>query len=258
MIPSSILWWLLNASSRYFVLFFLGAGANGLLAVATKIPSIISIFNTIFTQAWQISAIEEYDSHQKSKYYSDVFHYLATFLLLGTSAFMIVLKPIVEKVVSSDYASSWQYVPFFMLSMLFSSFSDFFGTNYIAAKQTKGVFMTSIYGTIVCVLLQVVLLPIIGLDGAGLSAMLGFLTTFLLRVKDTQKFVVIQIKWRILISNLLIVLAQILCLFYLPSEFLYFGLALLFCGMLVVNQRTILYIIMALKIKNKTFGMKSS
>ncbi len=48
---------------------------------------------------------------------------------------MIVLKPVVEKVVSSDYASSWQYVPFFMLAMLFSSFSGFFGTNYIAAKQ---------------------------------------------------------------------------------------------------------------------------
>ncbi|MDT3324231.1 MAG: lipopolysaccharide biosynthesis protein [Bacillota bacterium] len=240
LIPNAIMWWSLNASNRYFVLFFLGAGANGLLAVATKIPSIISIFNTIFTQAWQISAIEEYNSYQKSKYYSDVFHYLATFLLLGTSAFMIVLKPVVEKVVSSDYASSWQYVPFFMLAMLFSSFSGFFGTNYIAAKQTKGVFMTSIYGAIVCVLLQVVLLPTIGLNGAGLASMLGFLTTFLLRVKDTQKFVAIQIKWRIFISNLLIVLAQILCLFYLPSEFLYFGLALLFCGMLVVNQRTIL------------------
>ncbi|MDT2926289.1 lipopolysaccharide biosynthesis protein [Lactococcus lactis] len=201
LIPNAIMWWSLNASNRYFVLFFLGAGANGLLAVATKIPSIISIFNTIFTQAWQISAIEEYNSYQKSKYYSDVFHYLATFLLLGTSAFMIVLKPVVEKVVSSDYASSWQYVPFFMLAMLFSSFSGFFGTNYIAAKQTKGVFMTSIYGAIVCILLQVVLLPTIGLNGAGLASMLGFLTTFLLRVKDTQKFVAIQIKWRIFISN---------------------------------------------------------
>ena len=249
LIPNAIMWWLLNASNRYFVLFFLGAGANGLLAVATKIPSIISIFNTIFTQAWQISAIEEYDSHQKSKYYSDVFHYLATFLLLGTSAFMIVLKPIVEKVVSSDYASSWQYVPFFMLAMLFSSFSGFFGTNYIAAKQTKGVFLTSIYGAIVCVLFQLVLLPTIGLNGAGLSAMLGFLTTFLLRVKDTQKFVVIQIKWRIFISNFVIILVQMLCLFYLPSKALYLCLALLFCGMLVVNQRTILYISMALKNK---------
>jgi O-antigen/teichoic acid export membrane protein len=258
LIPNAIMWWLLNASNRYFVLFFLGAGANGLLAVATKIPSIISIFNTIFTQAWQISAIEEYDSHQKSKYYSDIFHYLATFLLLGTSAFMIVLKPIVEKVVSGDYASSWQYVPFFMLAMLFSSFSGFFGTNYIAAKQTKGVFMTSIYGAIVCVLLQVVLLPTIGLNGAGLSAMLGFLTTFLLRVKDTQKFVAIQIKWRIFISNFVIILVQMLCLFYLPSKALYLCLALLFCGMLVVNQRTILYIIMALKNKNKNSGMKSS
>lgn len=136
-----------------------------------------------------------------------------------------------------------------MLSALFSSFANFFETSYIVVKKTTGGFITFLFGAIVCVIAQVLLIPLFGMNGAGLASMLGFLTTFLFRVKDTQKFVVIQIKWRTFISNFVIILVQILCLFYLPSKVLYLCLALLFCGMLVVNQRTILYIIMALKNK---------
>ncbi|MDG6165205.1 MULTISPECIES: polysaccharide biosynthesis C-terminal domain-containing protein [Lactococcus] len=136
-----------------------------------------------------------------------------------------------------------------MLSALFSSFANFFETSYIVVKKTTRGFITFLFGAIVCVIAQVLLIPLFGLNGAGLASMLGFLATFLFRVKDTQKFVVIQIKWRTFISNFVIILVQILCLFYLPSKVLYLCLALLFCGMLVVNQRTILYIIMALKNK---------
>ena len=134
-----------------------------------------------------------------------------------------------------------------MLSALFSSFANFFETSYIVVKKTE------VNGSVAVAtepLTSVFLsIPLFGLNGAGLASMLGFLTTFLFRVKDTQKFVVIQIKWRTFISNFVIILVQILCLFYLPSKVLYLCLALLFCGMLVVNQRTILYIIMALKNK---------
>ena len=136
-----------------------------------------------------------------------------------------------------------------MLSALFSSFANLFETSYIVVKKTTGGFITFLFGAIVCVIAQELLIPLFGLNGARLASMLGFLTTFLFRVKDTQKFVVIQIKWRTFISNFVIILVQILCLFYLPSKVLYLCIALLFRGMLVVNQSTILSIIMALKNK---------
>lgn len=55
LIPNSSMWWIINSSTRYFIPSFVGAEGNGLFAVANKIPSIISLVNTIFSQAWQIS-----------------------------------------------------------------------------------------------------------------------------------------------------------------------------------------------------------
>ncbi|RWZ41840.1 hypothetical protein EQG69_09135 [Levilactobacillus brevis] len=48
LIPNSIVWWATNAVGRYFVVYFLGATANGIFAVGNKIPSMLSVVNSIF------------------------------------------------------------------------------------------------------------------------------------------------------------------------------------------------------------------
>src|SRR5699024_10273542 len=73
LIRNSLMWWLINASSRYFIRIFVGIASNGLFSVASKIPALISIVNQIFIQAWQLSAIEEYENKDSEKFYSDVF-----------------------------------------------------------------------------------------------------------------------------------------------------------------------------------------
>lgn len=44
LIPNAFLWFFTNDASRFFVVGFLGLAANGLYAVATKIPTIINVF----------------------------------------------------------------------------------------------------------------------------------------------------------------------------------------------------------------------
>lgn len=40
LIPNSLMWWIMSASDRYVILFFIGAGANGIYNVAQKIPKL--------------------------------------------------------------------------------------------------------------------------------------------------------------------------------------------------------------------------
>ncbi|MDK8210357.1 oligosaccharide flippase family protein, partial [Bacillus subtilis] len=73
LIPNALMWWIMSLSDRYIISFFLGLGANGLYAVASKIPSLLNIINSIFFQAWQMSAIEESESKNKSEFYTKIF-----------------------------------------------------------------------------------------------------------------------------------------------------------------------------------------
>lgn len=237
LIPNALMWWLINASSRYFIRYFINVSANGLFAIASRIPTLINIVTQVFMQAWQLSAIEEYESKDKSTFYSNVFNYLSSILFLGTSAIIVVLKPGFDFLFAAEYYEAWIVVPFLLLGAVFSSFSGFLGTNYIAAKKTTGVFKTSVYGGIISFVLNFLMISTIGIVGAGISSMLSFMAMWILRLYDTRQFIEMKIKWKTFISNLVIIFIQtgVLILDFPVAVELTIG-TILFLVLLVVNR----------------------
>lgn len=69
MIANSIAWWVNNVSDRYVVTFFCGVAVNGIYSVASKIPSILSVVQSIVGQAWTISAVEEFDPDDSNGFF---------------------------------------------------------------------------------------------------------------------------------------------------------------------------------------------
>ncbi|WP_318766693.1 oligosaccharide flippase family protein [Lactiplantibacillus carotarum] len=141
LIPNSLAWWLTNDASRYFILTFVGIAGNGLFAVANKIPTVINMFFNVFTQAWQISAVDEYSSKDRSEYYSNVFKSVQSVLFILVALFLLIEKPFMHVFVAASYYSAWMYIPILLLSVIFSNMSAFLGTVYLAAKRTSGIFI---------------------------------------------------------------------------------------------------------------------
>src|SRR5699024_2237789 len=98
----------INSSSRYFILFFVGASGNGLFSVANKIPQALFMITNIFSQAWQLSSFEEQESEDKGTFYSEVFSVYSSGLFLGGSAILLVLKPLMNILIDESFVSSWK------------------------------------------------------------------------------------------------------------------------------------------------------
>lgn len=213
LVPNSIMWWLINASSRYFIRFFVSLSANGLYAVASKIPSLLNVLYQVFNQAWQLSAIEEYDNENSPDFYSNVFNYLSAFMFIGGSVIIILSKPMFSMLFAPEYFGGWTVTPFLVIGTIFSSFSSFLGTNYIAAKQTRGIFNTSIYGGIISLVFNLILIPTLGVVGAGISSVISFVAMFIFRYKDTKQYVDLNLNIPRLLGNVGIIAVQILVMF---------------------------------------------
>lgn len=214
LIPNSFMWWIINASNRYFVVYFLGLGINGLFSVSNKIPSVLAIFQMIFFQAWQLSAIDEFGSSNQEKFYSKVFNFFSSWMILVTSIILLFLKPIISFLLSADFYDSWQYVPFLLFGTLFSSYSSFFGINYVAAKKTSGVLISSILGSIVNIAICLTLIPVIGANGASVATMFSFFVIWIYRIVDTRKIIKIKIPYRKLFIELTLLFIQTIFLYF--------------------------------------------
>lgn len=215
LVPNSIMWWVMNASSKFFILYFLDLSANGIYAIAFKIPTVISMFSQIFFQAWQISAVEEENSSSKSTYYSKIYN-LFSIVMFGISSFLlVVLKPLILNFFSQDYIDAWEYIPFLILAVVFSSFSSFIGVNYIVSKKTSGVFTSSLIGAIANCIFNILLIPCIGLYGASIATLLSYFIMWIIRYRDTKKQINIKINKFAYLFNILIITFQIILL-YIP------------------------------------------
>lgn len=239
-IPNSAMWWIINSSTRYFILFYIGATGNGIYAVANKIPGFISMITGIFSQAWQLSSFEEYESETKDNFYTKIFSIYSVFLFLAGSLILIVIKPLLLFVVEDSFYGSWQIAPLLIFAVIYQSFSSFLGTNYTAAKETKGTFSTSVLAGIISIISNSILIPYFGLIGAGISSALSFFIMFLLRYFDTRKYVVINIKLRPFILTNALFLLQVILLFCSEGLQLFVIEFCLFVIMLLINKNILL------------------
>lgn len=80
----------------------------------------------------------------------------------------------------------------------FSNISAFLGTTYLVAKKTKGLITTTLWGMLINISLSAILIPLIGLNGAGVSGAIGFLVVSVIRFNQTRKFVDFTINLKLL------------------------------------------------------------
>ena len=214
LVPNTLAWWIISASDRYMLAFFAGFSSTGIYAVAHKFPVLLSVLNGVFYQAWQISSIDQFNSPDRKQFYSNIFRALSTLMFLGTIAFAIILRPFIIVMTGEGFQEAWRFVPFLILGTVFHSFSQFFGVGYLAAKKTGGAFRTSGIGAAANIGVNLLLIPLIGIQAASISTAIAFFIMWIARLIETRKYFSISINWvrlSIEISLVLVSLMMVYC-----------------------------------------------
>lgn len=216
-IPGAASWWVMTMSDRYFITAYLGMDSNGIYAVANKIPAILLMMNAVFSLAWKDSAILEFKSADKNAYYSKVFmHY---FRLMTTSVIVLTLltKPVLNLVISDAFYPSWKYIGILLLGTLFSGFSQFWGAGYHGAKKTNIIFVTSVIGALVNVIINLILINYIGLYAVAISTFLAFLTMWVIRIYSANVYFKIKLRYLDMVLLFAFILLAIVAPFVLNT-----------------------------------------
>lgn len=215
LIPTTIFWWITSVSDRYMITAFLGSDANGIYAVAAKIPTLLTLMATIFLEAWQFSAIAESAGERKEhiRFYSKIWKIFMSAMFLAGGV-VIALSQWEIRVLSADeYYSAWQYIPLLSAAMIFSSFVTFAGSIYVVEKKSLLSFGTSMAGAAVNILLNLILIPTeLGIQGAVIATFSSYFLVFLIRSKNARKLLPFRLYSQRLTVNCMIMAIQIIWL----------------------------------------------
>lgn len=209
LVLNSVAWWVNNVSDRYILTLICGAAANGIYAVAYKIPTILSTFQSIFYNAWSISAIKEFSKDDSDGFLGNMYSLYACAMSLGCSALLILDIPLASLLYSNDFFEAWRYVPFLLVGTVYNGLALFEGCLFSAARRTKEVSRTTIIGSISGLLSCVLLTLAIGPMGAAIATFVGYFVTWATRTWLMRRDIVrIKVSWPIEFGTMAALIAQ--------------------------------------------------
>lgn len=221
MIFNTIGWWITNVSDRYVVTWICGVAINGIYSVAYKIPSILNIFQTIFNQAWTLSAVKEYDNNS-SEFYTNIYKLYNLGLVIMCSILILCDKIIAKILFAKNFYSAWKYAPFLMISVIFGALSGLLEGIFVANKNTKVIAKTTIIGAVINIVFNIILVNIFGAIGAAISTLIAYIIVWSFRLRDTNKILRININYiKNIFSYLLLLLQTIVLLLNYNCEIAY-------------------------------------
>lgn len=244
LILNGICWWLSGFANRVIIVSFLGTTENGIFAAANKIPSLIYVVMSIFMQAWQMSANEEFKKKDIAQFYTNIHEQLNTCLLVFSSLLILFCKPINDIFLGSDFGDAWVYMPPLILSMIYFSLSSFLISIYSANKETKMAFVTNIISVVINIALNFILIPTMGIMGASIATLVSYFVLWIVRVFDTSK--IVKIKYNIasiVISNIIVVLQAVFICLDLDTVITYSLCSVATVVLLIIHFKTIISLV---------------
>ncbi len=250
LIFNNISWWVIQSSDKVMIEEMVSDSALGLYNVASKMPSLISVFVSVFQQAWGISSTREMDSTNDSTFYTTVFE-LYCFAGFSACIFLTAIAKIFMHIYvpASDYASAWQYVPLLLVSAVFSAIGGYCGGLYGALKKSVNNMLSTVTAAVVNLIVNYIAIKMCGLWGAIIGTVVAYIVLALYRLYDVKRFVSIDVDWKRFYINSTIILVQAILVSLQIYGYLVSAVAIVLFG--IANRKYILLMVSSFRHKGR-------
>lgn len=175
LIPNSTTYLIFDAADRFIINFFLGNVAVGLYSAAYTAGSFFSTLTAPIHLVLFPLMAELWNSQNRSELKEYFFHTLrftGMFSLPALAGALVLARPLFSLLVPSAYLAALPYFPLLALSFLLFSFGVAGGNLLMTAGQTR--LLLALDGTMALanILLNISLIPLVGIYGSVLSMLI--------------------------------------------------------------------------------------
>ncbi|MBE6840815.1 MAG: polysaccharide biosynthesis C-terminal domain-containing protein [Ruminococcus sp.] len=212
LIPTALMWIITGFSDRLFLRHMKSSDDAGIYGYAAKIPNLLSIASTVFSLAWNMSAIAENDSKDRSAFYEKVYTSYQSLMYVATAFIIAVVQIITPLLVTAAkyeaYKSVYIYTPFLVIGVLLMCFNQFLSSIYTATRHTANSSWTSLIACVTNIFLNIILIDKFGIQGASIATVLSYLACYVVRIFDARRYVPFKVNHTAFIGNIFVITAM--------------------------------------------------
>lgn len=188
LIPASVVYWLINASNRFFMKYYISLDKVGIYSVGNKIATILGLVTVAFQLAWiPFSMSIHRDEDSKLVYANTLTYYLV--ITSGIAILLSIFSPEALKILTTEaYYEASIVVPYLVFGLIGNGVYYIVNVGVNVTKKTVHIGWTTGFAAVCNVSLNFLLIPRFGLVGAALANMVSFWVSAILLFFISQHY----------------------------------------------------------------------
>lgn len=174
LLPNFIIYWIFNSCDRLMIAKMLGNSCAGVYAIGSKLGQISQLIYTAFAGGWQYFAFSTMKEEKQVESNSMVFEYLSVISLLSGIFMCAWSLPIFQILFVGDYVSGYTVAPYLFLAPLLQMLFQVACNQFIVVKKTWPNMLILFTGAVLNILMNLFLIPKMGIEGAAIATLLGY------------------------------------------------------------------------------------
>lgn len=178
LVPSTFLHVIINIADRIILERYVPLATLGIYSVSYTLGTVLGIFARSSFLAYEPIVFSKIGKDDFSQTITKIRKYYLYVIFCLSFLYVLFSKEILYAMASSKFSSGYKVIPIIILSTIFLSENYLFGTILIGIKKTKISLILNLIGAVINVIVNLLLIPIIGIYGAAISTLTSYLVMF--------------------------------------------------------------------------------
>lgn len=203
LLPIFLIYWVFSSCDRLVISKVLGNDQVGIYSIGAKVASVSQLIYAAFAGGWQYFAFSTMKDEKQVENNSKVYEYLGVISFVSFTFFCALCKTFFEVVFVGDYVLGYRVAPMLFLGPLLLMLYQVAGNQFLVIKKTWPSTFILLAGAIFNIVVNIQLVPILGIQGAALANIGGYVVTNTLCVIVLSRMRLLVISRRFAILALL-------------------------------------------------------
>lgn len=227
LLPNFLIYWVFNSSDKLMITNLLGVGEAGIYSVGSKLGHASQLIYMAFSGGWQFFSFSTMKDEDQVKSNSSIFEYLGAISFVATAFICALSFPIYKLLFEVEYLEGYIIAPYLFLAPLLQMLFQVACNQFIIIKRTWPNMLILTTGALVNVVLNLLLIPICGIEGAAVATLIGYVVSVVVCVVVLCKMKLMVISNKFIFVVLLTVAYFILWRVFIPTSVIFGILAAL-------------------------------
>ncbi len=172
-VPYAVLHQIMAMSDRFFLRLFLPLRDVGLYQLGSSVANVLKFYPVAFQRAWTPFSYEAMERADAPQLFSRLATVAFSVLVFSTLGLAVFAEPLVRLLTPPTFHDAANIVPLLAFGVTIQAITIFAITSLNIAKQSRSLPGITLISAVITVIGHLILIPRLGMLGAGLSVVIG-------------------------------------------------------------------------------------